>query len=371
MKAAQDEAAAAVKTAEDKAAELQVALNEAKAGAEKAAQDAAQAAEEAAQAAEQKLNDALAAASKTAEAEAAQAAAALKAAQDEAAAAVKAAEDKAAALQTALEEAKADAETAAQAAGEQASAAMKEAEAKAAEAVKAAQNEAAAAVKAAEDAAKAAEEKAAEAVKTAQDEAAASVKAAEEKAAELAAQIEALNGADDSEEIEALQAQLAETAADRDYWKGQVKSLATDLNNLMTQDRFPRFDSEDMAISLSMPEHARLIGFNGLLHMISADGQAQAQLSVWVDGDEKPYAPGDVDIRQLWLTVEESLGEEIAPAEDTDDPAGCRAVAVQDGEETALWLFEGRSLIYLLEARGEAASVETLVGDIMAGIEFK
>ena len=338
-----------MKAAGEQVAALQTELGEAKA---------------AAQAAEEKTAEAV----KIAEEKAAET---LQAAKDEAAAAVKAAEDKAVELQTALDTARADAAKVAEEAQEGLTAAVKQAEDKAAEALQVAKDEAAAAVQAAKDeaaaAVQAAEDKAA-ALQIALDGAGAE---AEKTIAELTAQIETLSGEGAGKEIENLQAQVAELTEDRDYWKGQVKSLATDLNNYMTQDRFPRFESEDMGLSLAMPAHTRLSAFNGLLDIVSADEQAQVRLSVWVDANDQPYAPGEVDIRQLWLGVEESLDGELPPAGETEDPAGCRLTIAGDGDERVVWLFEGERFVYLLEGEGETGSLETLITEIMAGIEFK
>ena len=343
----------------ERVAALQTALDEANAGAEAAAQAAEEKQAEAVKAAEEQAAEAVKAAGEQVAAlqtELDEAKAAAQAAEEQAAEAVKAAGEQVAALQTELGEAKA----AAQAAEEKTAEAVKIAEEKAAETLQAAKDEAAAAVQAAEDKAAA--------LQIALDGAGAE---AEKTIAELTTQIETLSGEGVGKEIENLQAQVAELTEDRDYWKGQVKSLATDLNNYMTQDRFPRFESEEMGLSLAMPAHTRLSAFNGLLDIVSADEQAQVRLSVWVDANDQPYAPGEVDIRQLWLSVEESLDGELPPAGETDDPAGCRLTIAGDGDERVVWLFEGERFVYLLEGEGETGSLETLITEIMAGIEFK
>ena len=84
--------------------------------------------------------------------------------------------------------------------------------------------------------------------------------------------------------------------------------------------------------------------------------------------------PGSLDLRQLWLVPEEALTREfgeLPPLEETETPAGCRVTLAGDGEETVAWLFEGWSRIYYLEAVGESGAVDSLLRQIMAGVEFK
>ena len=143
----------------------------------------------------------------------------------------------------------------------------------------------------------------------------------------------------------------------------------------MMADNYPKFESEDLALRLTMPAHTRLIAFNGLLHIIDADEAAQVELSVWADENDEPYAPGDIDMDQLWNTALDSLfeGAEHPATESTTDPVGRRVTLEPDenGEETIVWLFEGQSRLYLMEAIGEKEAVEALVEQIMKGIEFK
>ncbi len=109
--------------------------------------------------------------------------------------------------------------------------------------------------------------------------------------------------------------------------------------------------------------------------MIDAEDAAQAELSVWEDEEGTPYAPGDIDLDQLWNTVTEGLFKGAQPpvTVSTVNPNGRRVTlpADENGEISTVWLFEGRSRLYLMEAIGRREAVEALVNQIMEGAEFR
>ena len=193
------------------------------------------------------------------------------------------------------------------------------------------------------------------------------------EADQLRQDAETLAQSADDEKAELL-SQLAEAQTERDALADQVKSLAGDLNKYLTAENSPKFESDDLALRLTMPAHTRLIAFNGLLHIVDADETAQVELSVWADENDEPYAPDDIDINQLWgITLDRLLegGEARPETTETTEPAGRRIAIADEESERIVWLFAGESRLYLMEAVGEPEAVENLIEQILNGAEFR
>ena len=173
-------------------------------------------------------------------------------------------------------------------------------------------------------------------------------------------------------ELAAANDEIARLQEQRDLLLDEVRQFAVDLAVARGEEATPTFDSDEMGLTLQMPTYTRLIPFNGMLHIVSADGLSQAQLSLITNADNQPYTRAEFDQNQIFEALIASWFAQGEPPQ-TDESEllhGPHLVlsASEDGQTDEVWLFAGETYLYCLEALGESGSVDMLITQIAEGL---
>ncbi|MBR0463047.1 MAG: hypothetical protein IJJ23_01500 [Clostridia bacterium] len=173
-------------------------------------------------------------------------------------------------------------------------------------------------------------------------------------------------------DLEEARDEITRLRQQRDLLLDEVRQFATDLAVARGEEAAPTFESEDLGLKLVMPTYTRLFPYNGALHIVSADGQAQGQLSLVTNAAGEAYLKDEIDPNQVYQALMRNWfdEEDIPETAPTEAPSGLR-FTVPGGEDEvldAVWLFTGERYIYCLEVLGGADSIEALFGQIAEGL---